>query len=198
MSRTLLFLCCASMLPAMADVVTMQFTGPNGVTAFGYYVGPYAGTENGVPLALYCNDFANDITYGQIWQANVTPLDSDDFSLTRYDNPTLYREAAWLTTQYAGNPDDYAGIQAAIWSLFVPLPFPLPATTPGWIQAAEDNYTSLDYADFSIITNLNVQATGQVQEYIAPYPTPEPRSAVLLGTLLILAAGLCTRIRRRA
>src|SRR5260370_666739 len=105
-------LCLAGMLlgagSAFADLFPVTFTGVNGVADFGYYVGPYYGTISGDPVTLYCNDFANDVSFGESWLANLTPLDgTGDLSHTRYGGLpnalTLYREAAWLTTQYAGN-----------------------------------------------------------------------------------------------
>jgi hypothetical protein len=41
------------------------FTGVNGATAFGYYVGPYSGTVKGNPVTFYCVDFANSVDFGQ-------------------------------------------------------------------------------------------------------------------------------------
>jgi hypothetical protein len=106
---------------AFATLLPATFTGVNGASAFGYYVGPYSGTVNGNPVTFYCVDFANHVDLGQTWLANLTPIDgSSGLGNTRYGNLTLYQEAAWLTTQYATNPNDYADIQATIWQLFDP------------------------------------------------------------------------------
>jgi len=176
---------------ALADV-DMTFTGVNGAAAFGYYVGPYYGTMNGDPVTLYCVDFANEVYFGESWQANVTPLNGGDLSNTRYggtpDGRQLYAEAAWLTTQYASNPNSYGDIQATIWQLFDPN---APAPSSGnWLQLAQENYTSLDLGYFDILTNLGpVTATGQVQEFIIdPAPVPEPDSLVLLLSALLAVA----------
>jgi len=186
---------------AFADLLPATFDGVNGVAAFGFYVGPYYGTLDGAPVTFYCVDFANEVHFGESWLANETPLDgSSDLSNTRYggavDLPNalaLYQEAAWLTSQYAGNPNDYGDIQATIWQLFDPAA-PTPSSD-AWLLLAQQNYQNLDFSLYDVITNANVQATGQVQEFIIdPAPVPEPSAIVLFGTALLL---ICAFVRRR-
>jgi len=179
---------------AHASLLSVKFTGVNGASAFGYYVGPYSGTVNGNPVTLYCVDFANHVFFGQSWKANLTGLDgSSGLGNTRYGGAvglpnalTLYREAAWLTTQYATHPHDYGDIQATIWQLFnskAPTP-----SSSAWLELAKENYNTLNFSLYDVITNEGpVRATGQVQEFIIePVPTPEPAGLVLLGTALIV------------
>jgi hypothetical protein len=180
--------------------VEVTFTGVNGVAAFGYYVGPYYGTINGDPVTLYCVDFANEVNWGETWDANLTPLDGGDLSDTRYGGAvglpnalTLYEEAAWLTTQYASNPSDYGDIQTTIWQLFDPAA-PSPSSNY-WAQLAAQNYPSVDTGDFEIVTNVGpVTATGQVQEFLVdPAPVPEPSAFLLLATGIVLAGWFARR-----
>lgn len=120
-----------------------QFTFLNGgsTVAFGFYVGPYNGTQGappGTPVTLNCVDFFHHIANGQSWNANLTSLNTGVGVgvNTRGSNVSAYRQAAWLTSQYgtvqgAGQTGD---IQAAIWSLLPTPSAPLgPSNAPFWV-----------------------------------------------------------------
>jgi len=203
---------------AMADgtPVTMTFVGVNGINDGAYYVSPYSGlmSSNGQNnlVTLFCDDFNNEVTWNQTWQANVTPLSSSSLSNTRYGNSLdvalllgtdpyystytpaqLYAQAAWLTTQFnqylTSNPGQVIDLQYAIWDLFDPNA-PTNAGAQAWILRAEMNYGSLDLNNFEIVTNVGpLSLTGQVQEFIVP--TPEPATFLLLGAglLVVLFSG---------
>jgi hypothetical protein len=194
-----------------ASPVTMKFVNVNGVNDGSYYVSPYTGTMNGNPVTLFCDDFNNDVTWNQTWQANVTSLGSNDLSNTRYGNSQnvaqllgtdpyfntftstqLYEQAAWLTTQfgqYLSNPNganQVIALQYAIWDLFDPNA-PTNAAALVWISKAQQNDGWINPNDFLIVTNTGpLTLTGQVQEFIVR--TPEPGSAVLLGAGLLALA----------
>src|ERR1035438_1071310 len=107
--RSLLFLpalVLTPMLPLMANPIEATFVGVNGAEAFGYYVGPYYGNLEQQSVVLDCVDFANDVSFGQQWAVNLSPIDTQaDLASTRYGKLAtalqLYQEAAWLTEQYA-------------------------------------------------------------------------------------------------
>lgn len=207
---------------ALADgtPVTMTFVGVNGINDGHYYVSPYQGmmTSNGQNslVTLFCDDFNNEVTWNQTWQANVTPLSSSDLSNTRYGNAAnvallqlsdpyyntysaaqLYAQAAWLTMQFnqylSTDPSQVIALQYAIWDLFDPNA-PTNAGAQAWILSAEQNYGSVDPNNFELVTNVGPLAlTGQVQEFIIP--TPEPGTLALLGAGLL---GLVFLVRRKA
>ncbi len=193
-------------LPLEASPIEATFVGVNGAEAFGYYVGPYYGKLEQQSVVLDCVDFANDVYFGQQWAVNLSPIETQlDLVDTRYGGMTnalqLYQEAAWLTGQYALNPAlDYADIQATIWQLFDP--FAPSPSTGYWLQLAQSSYTSANYSDFFVVTNVGpVNPTGQVQEFLTElnpsmpiYPreetsntlaTPEPALLGVVGFLLI-------------
>ncbi|MGB0035438.1 MAG: PEP-CTERM sorting domain-containing protein [Candidatus Acidiferrales bacterium] len=207
---------------AYADGTTVNayFVGATGTNDGHYYVGPYVGIVGGQQVTLYCVDFNNDVTKGQTWVANETPM-SGDLSNTRYGNaanvaqltltdpyyslytPTqLYEQAAWLTTQYAqfmsdpnylSNPTDVnaiIAIQYAIWDLFDPQA-PTNGAAAAWILSAEQNYGSINPSGFLILTNTApVNLSGQVQEFIITTPEPETLPMFAAG---LLALGLLMR-----
>jgi len=187
----------------------MSFDGVNGTQMFGVYVGPYSGTMDGTPVALFCVDFSNEVQLGQQWDANLTPITSGaDLGDTRFGAEPgaleLYEQAAWLALQFGSQPtSQYGDIQATIWQLFNP-DAPAPSSS-WWLEQARGNYASTDYGDFYIITNTGpVQQSGQVQEFLtqmlptaAPAATaPEPNAQLLIGLVLIGASCVLRRRRR--
>ena len=197
-----LALCLSNILSASS--VQMTFVGVNGAQAFGIYVGPYYGTMNGTPVDLFCVDFANTVSIGQQWDANLTPISAvADFSDTRYgtgpDALQRYQEAAWLALQYASQPiSQYGDIQATTWRLFNPAA-PMPSSS-WWMDQARSHYASADYADFRIVTNVGpVKPSGQVQEFLIRVnlsEAPEPNTELLAGIGLVGASCVWRRLRR--
>jgi hypothetical protein len=188
--------------------VTMVFGGVNGANDGQYYVSPYFGTMNGQTVTLFCDDIINDVNFGQTWQANVTNLatavNNNDFSQTRYGsvtgsavlgNPAMaYEEAAWLTTQFASNPNDLVNLQYALWDIMNPgVRGTGKMDVQNWLLLAWENYGTINPSNFEIVTNTGpLTLTGQVQEFIVP--TPEPATlALLICGMLAICAGLLRR-----
>jgi hypothetical protein len=192
---------------AQADSTTMQFTGVNGANNGVYYVSPYTGTMNygtsgAQSVVLFCDDINNEVSFNQVWTANVTSLASGNFTNTRYGNPSvntglgssaavLYQEAAWLVTQFSSHPGDYVSLQYALWNLMSPNNSNAGSlayqnsdgiTVASWLQMAGLNYAAINPANFLIITNTGPLAyTGQVQEFLVMTPEPATFLLVLVG-----------------
>ena len=199
-----------------AGSVNMIFDSVNGASAFGVYVSPYYGTMDGTPVELFCVDFANEVGFGEQWDANLTPITSGaDLSDTRWGGEpnalTLYQEAAWLALQFASQPvSQYGDIQATMWRLFY-ADGPSPSSLY-WLEQAQSNYAKGNYGNFAVVTNIGpVRQSGQIQEFLTELPArsqsfeppnpgqsdmaPEPGTQAMIG--LALAVAGCLYRRRR-
>jgi hypothetical protein len=199
--------------PLMASSVQFTFTGVNGAQDFGYYVGTYYGQFGSNIVPLYCDDFANEVHFGEVWQANLTTITTgSDLSATRYGTVKnaleLYQEIAWLDTQFALQPtSEYGDIQATIWDIFDPKQAPEPSSSY-WLKQAQKNFSTMAFDSFRVVTNVGpVLPTGQVQEFLtvltpaqisSAAPVPEPGSMMLMLQAGIVAGGLLfVKFRRR-
>jgi hypothetical protein len=187
--------------------VSMQFENVNGANNGIYYVSPYYGTMNGQPVVLFCDDIKNEVGFGQTWSANVTNLETalsttNGFANTRYGsvsnsaviaNPGLaYEEAAWLTTQFAGNPTQWVSLQEALWDIMNPGTYS-DSGVSYWLAAATGfgGDPNFNPASFEIVTNVGpLCLTGQVQEFIVQTPEPGTMALLLTGVLALAALTL--------
>jgi hypothetical protein len=171
------------------------------VSAFGYFVGPYNGIMGtggaAQSLFLYCVDFEHTSVPGEQWSANLTNLGTGIGigTNTRSADLALYRQAAWLTTQYALHPEATADIQATIWNLFGTMAGVAPSSD-FWFVQTMNNYASLDYSGFFVATDVNMALSTSAQELIVV--TPEPTSMVLLATGLLVMFGVVGRRTRKS
>jgi hypothetical protein len=159
-------------------------------------------------VGLFCDDINNEVSIGEVWNANVTSLNSSNFSNTRYGNGSvnpnlvgtnpqmLYEEGAWLVSQFGSHSSDYVSLQYALWDLMTPGAESTSyhgtdgITVSQWLSWTAANYGQINPDNFEIITNTGpLKYTGQVQEFIVQ--TPEPATIVLLligvGVMFLLA-----------
>ncbi|MGQ0765756.1 MAG: PEP-CTERM sorting domain-containing protein [Gemmatimonadota bacterium] len=186
-----------------------------GVTAHGYYVGPFYGTLLSDPtrprIDLYCVDVLNSITWNHTWNANFTSLLSGDYANTRHGaaKKDKYIKAAWLAEQYSmTSTTQWGGIQTAIWNLLNPgnpnggTNVSLNTTEAYWLNAVSSWYSNpLNVQNFSpgkwtIVTQTTAAGLGQgggTQEFLTTGITPEPETWALMGTGLILIVGFAVK-----
>lgn len=207
--RLLLFpaLLLALALTAAAGTVNVTLTGAGSNTASvpglgQVYTYPYYLSVNGAPTTVICDDFNDEVFFGESWQADAINLgaavSANDFTNTRFSNGTGYEESAWMLSQI--NSSNSNDIQFAIWSLFdtnattASELLALDGGAPGtWLANAASwasnsaNLSAFDFSNFVVyspIAGTQPAGDGMPQEFITE--TPEPVSLALLGTGLLL------------
>lgn len=188
---------------ASADGVPLTLTGATDSMG-GVYVGPYTfTTSNGQTLQLVCDDFKDDVTFGQHWTATTTTVSS--LSGVMFTGPNAsqqYQEVAWLVGQMLmpaniGSAENVGDIQWAIWNIFDPGIGISPSNPDPWGTLSQTDQSNIGswlsqaqsacgnsnnpctYPNFTIYTPP-LTGLGQPQEYFGMIPTPEPSSLALL------------------
>jgi PEP-CTERM motif len=181
--------------PAAAGPINVQFVGVGGQNQNGYYTYPYFISMNSGPgTAMICDDFYDDISVGDMWQAHMTELSSGDVSKSMFGDLQKYEEAAFLLFHIASNDQDQWGnINWAIWKIFDPDVDVGPGNEDAvnyWLTLAKT--TDLSRIDFSGVRILTPDQPGY-QEFL--YNSPEPGTLLLVGSGLI---GLWIQSRHQA
>jgi hypothetical protein len=140
-------------------------------------------------------DFDHHVTIGESWDGTVSNM-AGDLSNTRLGASgfDIYREQAWLYSQFLAGNGPSGDINFAIWALTSANA----ESSAGWTAGAQDWLNlanSTDLANFStlnynIITPADLTPNGP-QEYVVA--TPEPAGLVLLGSGLLGLGGLARR-----
>jgi hypothetical protein len=170
--------------PATAGPISVQFAGVGGQHQNGYYTYPYFITMNNGPvIAATCDDFYDNMSGGDMWQAHMTELSSNHVSQTMFGDLHEYQEAAYLLMHINGNDEDQWGnINWAIWKIFDPNIDPGAGNQDAvnsWLKLAQT--ADLSKVDFSGIEILTPNQPGY-QELLINNPEP--------GTLLLGGSGL--------
>jgi hypothetical protein len=188
---------------AYADSVTLTLEGTGGVASGPGYVYPYYFSVNGSSTLtpLMCISFANDISFGESWTANIVPVAGN----------TAYEEAAYIfSPAYAAGASESTIIEAqwADWELFDPgaagsVPSQYQSDVNSLIKQAElfvqKNPNASLYSHYQVYAPVDGSwpaGDGEPQFLIGDPPdvAPEPSSLVLLGSGLL---GLAFFLYRR-
>jgi hypothetical protein len=195
---------------ASATSVKMKLAGVGGNNAGGAYTYPYNFSINGsAPVALICDDYNNEVTIGETWQANVVGLLSGKGLFGNSSQTLLDYKAAGLIFEGILDGKVSANIgNFAIWGLFSTA-----AQQNSYFQTSaaagiESMYlamakTAPNSAFNGLVLYTPIAGTqssgGLPQEYIGYSTVPEPGSLALFGTGLISLGGIVRRkVRARA
>ncbi|MFZ0549462.1 MAG: PEP-CTERM sorting domain-containing protein [Steroidobacteraceae bacterium] len=225
---------CLAPLAAQANpIVSMELTALNTASLNGVYTEPYnaqigpAGltnasqfnSTNSEPAAIYCDDFYDDVSQGQVWQATVTNMSALSASslnttvmfkgMTPAAQAADYMAAAWLVEQIAAQNQNLPAGQLtagqdsyALWYVFdssaltglSSTDYNAAVTDYDDAVAAVSGDTPGEFSNVNIYTPLDATpGSASSQEYFS-VNVPEP------GTLALMAmglAGLAWTARRR-
>jgi len=168
-------------------------------------------------LFAMCDDYFHGGMPGDMWQANITQLGSDNISQARFNNipgPNglypllLYDEAGWILLQTLDTPrSQFQAMNYAVWYLFDPSQTPCNGACQIWItnaeNAASNHFPDTDFDKVYIVTPVNQHDPNPngPQEFLAigtdsgliPNPgnptVPEPGTFVLIGSGVAAIAG---------
>ena len=171
----------------------LSFDGPfvNGIPTYPYTLQ----INDSVPFLAMCDDYYHDGAPGDVWQANLTSLETGDLSLVRFSSSGLvaYQEAGWILLQTGVTASwQWPDMNFAVWHIFSPS-VPIDTLAQYWINMAQieaqNGFPGVDFNLVMIATPVDINAppTGD-QEFI--YITPEPGSVILLASGCVGIAGL--------
>ncbi len=184
--------------PVTANLTFVNAGSPIQKDSRGYDVGPYTLGVNGTNQLALCVD---DSDWSQSsWTANLSSLSSGDMSSTYHTGDLKeYEEDAYIFTQILKG-SDRVNLQDAAWDIIddsitnaSQIPAGLSSGVVTDIENALNNYSSINFSNFDVVSGTNPNAENRPQEFLI-CDTPEPASFALLGIGLLLAGAF--RVRR--
>jgi hypothetical protein len=160
---------------------------------------------------------------GNVVQVNIASLATgSNLSKTRFgtrpNQPNVYRQTAWLASQFSKTPtSDWGYIHAAIWNLTSGFGSNLTGTNQAklnsWLALSAANYGKYTYDNVYLLTDVALGACQQRLPNGAPWngcgkqeqifldggltPVPEPATIGLLAMGLVAMGGAGVLRRRR-
>ncbi len=170
----------ASAAPLYTTQTTL--TAADGPDINGVISSPYTLQLGEETVSAWCDDFLDQITLAQTWQANVysgTAVEGAYF-------PTSdYAPMFWLVVQGNANPLARIDIQQALWSI-EDLDYVGTVASSSWLAEARREAPHVDPSLFRVISGA-VQSGARAQEFILEVtssPVPEPGTwMMLIGVL---------------
>lgn len=195
----------------------LSFSGGDWTNGYPYFIQPVDGPSTLI-YAVMCDDFAHGGQPGDVWDANLTNLGSQNISQTRFNNLVgaasnyalgLYDEAGWILLQtQTQQSSEWKPMTYAVWHIFDPNA-PLFGDAAMWLDLAaaekQIGFPGIDFGKVYILTPVDQRDPdpNSMQEFMyigadptqqsaqANQTTPEP------GTFLLLGSGVLAMIGRK-
>ncbi len=176
-------------------------------------IGPYTLSVNGKNVAAMCMDDFLHVSANQSWKANVTAVNSSDFSNTYFGNNTkneygysltsanVYAMEGYLFSQIIKPNADRTHIQEAAWAIMDHATLTNVVNSGNTavlavLQQALTSYSSFDGSGYEILSQVNPGCNAPQEFMTQSAAAPEPATFALLG-LGFVAAGATRFLRKK-
>jgi hypothetical protein len=187
---------CAALFAAPLTRVTLVDAGRPLAEDGSSYVGPYTLNPNSRDVAALCIDFLDEVQVGDQWAAYVSPLEGDLADTYHSDKARAYEEEAYLYTLIIQPGSDRVDLQHAAWSI-TDANYETDAAAERRVSQAAQDYRTIDFAKFVIISEAPGQKGSRSQEFVTVSETAEPSCINLMAGLMAISVALLGRKRGR-